>query len=102
MWQDNVETVNIKLNWKDSLHFCSQLSLNNYQDWRLPSLSELRSIVDKSNSPSIKNGIKNIKARIYWSSTEQSRLRAKGIFFFNGSSSKKEKKEKKGVRCVRN
>jgi hypothetical protein len=69
-WQDNREILTSKANWKDSKKYCSSLALGDYDDWRLPSISELESIYDKKNIPSIKKGFKNIEKDYYWSDTE--------------------------------
>ncbi len=39
------------LNWQDALSYSEDLSLEGYDDWRLPSVKELQSIVDYSRSP---------------------------------------------------
>jgi len=53
MWQksDNGEG----LNWKNALMYAENLTLANYDDWRLPNAKELQSIVDYTRSPSFTN-----------------------------------------------
>jgi hypothetical protein len=56
MWQDSYDDPNIILKedevapikyspWSDAVAYCSDLQLDGYSDWRLPSLKELRSLL---------------------------------------------------------
>lgn len=40
-----------KLNWKQALSYCENLTAGGRNDWRLPNIKELQSIVDYSRSP---------------------------------------------------
>lgn len=65
MWQDN-QVVNTKqyfLPWKRAIQTCEDLTLAGYDDWRLPNINELNSIV---YNKAIKNGYSEEYA---WSST---------------------------------
>ena len=42
-WQ--IESYPMKLNWFDALKYCEGLSQKGQHDWRLPSISELRSLI---------------------------------------------------------
>lgn len=42
-------------NWQEALAYAESLSLNDYDDWRLPSAKELHTIVDYSRSPQTAN-----------------------------------------------
>ncbi len=46
MWQK--ATAPGKYTWEQALAYCEGLSLSGYTDWRLPNVSELRSLVDDS------------------------------------------------------
>jgi len=50
MWQQ--ETAQ-SLNWADSIRFCSVMTLGGYTDWRLPTVTELQTLVDRSEEPTI-------------------------------------------------
>ena len=45
MWQQ--ETIG-PMTWEETLSYCEDLQLSGYDDWRLPSINELHSIVDYS------------------------------------------------------
>jgi len=68
IWQDDSAVKSLKMNWEDAKTYCTNLIMEGYGDWKLPSKLELLSIVDKDRSnPSIRNGIKNIASDYYWS-----------------------------------
>lgn len=70
--------------WEDALAYCQQLEVAGYDDWRLPDIKELQSIVDYSRSPdksdsaaldsvfeisSIQNEARQQDYPFFWSST---------------------------------
>lgn len=69
-WQDTNEAKSIEKSWKDARSYCEHLSLAGKDDWRLPSIKELQSIVDISRyKPAIKSNFKNVASEEYWSSS---------------------------------
>lgn len=64
MWQDDLHTGNdysVGLNttqtsmlWSDANNYCSNLTIGSYSDWRLPTLVELRTIVDTNRVGTLK------------------------------------------------
>ena len=73
-WQDN--TVGSRKVWQDALDRCESLSLGGHEDWRLPNLNELTSLIDDSNDTAISNVFENLAPDAYsespseyWSST---------------------------------
>ncbi len=53
MWQ--IADDGITRNWEEALSYAQDLTLANYNDWRLPSAKELQSIVDYTRSPKTSN-----------------------------------------------
>lgn len=45
VWQRSPD--GIKRNWEEALAYCEDLVIDNYEDWRLPNIRELLSIVDR-------------------------------------------------------
>jgi len=71
-WQDNDESKSTKKTWKDAKNYCSTLTLDGKSDWRLPSLSELRYLVD------FRDKLHKLPTDTYWSSED---------FYHSGASS---------------
>ncbi len=90
--------------WQSALSHCEQLSLNGENDWRVPNIRELKSLVDYNRYyPAVDPAI-SCQSSIYWSATtvaNDSHLSAWTIFFGNGDDIWKLKTERHHVRCVR-
>lgn len=105
-WQDNSATKN-KRTWAKSKSFCRDLSLGGYDDWRLPEISELSSLVNISKeSPAIDDIFKNGNDSGYWSITNSLHSAwtggsAWGIDFDSGKSGSVGKHYSHSARCVR-
>lgn len=71
MWQQD-ETG--WMDWESALSYCENLELAGYDDWRLPNINELQSLVDYSTkNPAIDTyAFPNATSSIYWSSTTYS------------------------------
>jgi hypothetical protein len=70
MWQDNADANTITKGWTDAVAYCEDLTLGGYSDWRLPSIEELRSIIDIGRyDPAINPVFQNVVSHGYWSSS---------------------------------
>ena len=68
MWQRT--TSEAAMDWENALAHCNALSLGGFNDWRLPTLKELRSIIDYGKYPSLDSDVFLIAdTSHYWSST---------------------------------
>ncbi len=104
MWQDNSSSQDVIKNYEDADDYCNALSLDEYDDWRLPSIDELISISDRDKfSPAIKANFYNVKHSFYWSSSTYlgDATTAWGVHFFDGGVLWDSKIYRNSVRCVR-
>jgi len=103
MWQDDEDTKTVQKKWDDAQRYCNNLQPLGFNDWRLPTKSELESIVDKSREPAIKEEFKNCSSSGYWSSTtnEYGKYNAWIVNFYNGYVYSSNKDLNYYVRCVR-
>jgi len=71
-WQDTQEAKTVNLSWTESIDYCEALKLNGENDWRLPNINELLSIIDYAQStPAIHTIFQNVAFENpwYWSSS---------------------------------
>ncbi len=103
MWQQQDDDT--ARNWSAGLAYCDNLDLGGYQDWRLPDVKELRSVVDSTRYlPSIDQAyLPGTNSSEYWSSStyEISADRAWYVMFSTGGVYNAEKTNTAFVRCVR-
>jgi hypothetical protein len=85
-------------NWTHAVELCDNYSNENYDDWRLPTLEELRIIYVN------KNLVSNFQENWYWSSTEDpdNLEQAYHLGFISGDEMTVPKEHGKFVRAVRN
>ena len=101
-----------QLPWEDALAACEGSSWGGHDDWRLPSIVELRSLVDVRffqpaidpelfpNTP-VYDGVDNLRSQ-YWTSTARwYQAFALYVSFVDGGSHFYVQEEGRHVRCVR-
>ena len=92
MYQDNKSSKTLIKNHKDAKAYCQKLDLAGYDDWRLPTLTELKSTINIKFKNSVKNG--------YWSAGEM-----EDEAWIMSTLTKKSRKVQKSmrfyIRCVR-
>ena len=104
MWQDDSRAKSVELDWEGAKAHCQNLTHRGYNDWYLPSISELESLADYTKSPAIKEGFKNVASSYYWSSSlgVSDSKGAWGVYFRDdGYSGSYNKTYKYYVRCAR-
>ena len=104
MWQDNKDANTPRTNWYKAKKNCENLVHAGFDDWYLPSISELHSIVDiRKYNPAIKKGFKNIISSSYWSSSPglTHNRSALSVYFKSGSQYDYNKKDDRHAICVR-
>ncbi|HIG65345.1 MAG TPA: DUF1566 domain-containing protein [Methyloprofundus sp.] len=93
------------LNWGQALRYCAQLEWKTYSDWRLPSRTELLSLVNRQKrTPAINEHLAHdTKDTVYWTSNTdfQHPELAYYISFFSGNSYANSKQIQAYARCVR-
>jgi len=102
-WQD--DTIGTTMTWEDAIAHCENLSLDGHDDWRLPNIKELVSLVDDSRlGPSIDTSVFEYTAsNDYWSSTTNANFgdNAWIVYFRIGFLKSDDKNSSYYVRCVR-
>jgi len=104
-WQDKYTDNSIKgANWNGAISYCENLGLDGKNDWRLPNINELKSIVIETQyAPTIDEKFKYTKNHYYYSSTarKQSTSYKYRINFTDGSISYAYASDGYYIRCVR-
>jgi len=104
MWQDDISAKSNKINYEDAILYCSNLTLSSYVDWRLPSIDELKSILDTSYTPTINPIFQNTATSYRYltvSSYKDFTDREWIIWFDDGYTGFGYKRDSSFVRCVR-
>jgi hypothetical protein len=105
-WQDNKDVKTLKFDYDGAVKYCEDLSLDWHDDWRLPTVKELQTIVDINikNRP-IKSSFKYLAFQgRYWTSNTfawDEVSYAWSINFYDGDISREYKSDEFFVRCVR-
>jgi len=112
-WQDNINPYDTQkqVDLRNAYLQCEDLTLGGYDDWRLPNINELASLIDYSKynpvfSSVFKNHSNNENQKLtYWSSTTNQRDKHQFAIRFNTGQIFSEGMYKTGLsiyaRCVR-
>jgi len=94
-----------RMKWQAAMDYCQNLTLGGKNDWRLPNVDELETLVDRSKSrPAANKDIfPNIDLSYYWSATTSASNanHAWFVYFFYGGVGDDNKNSNNFVRCVR-
>jgi hypothetical protein len=85
MWQK--ETAPGAFSWNEALAYCENLTLAGHEDWRLPTIKELRSLVRYDTfDPSIDSEFfTDTVSSYYWSATSNVTCRGGGVWYIHFS-----------------
>ena len=104
VWEKSPDTT--KRDWYEACVHCYQREVGGRKGWRLPTVEELASLIDTTNTnPALPTGhpFSNVQSSYYWSSSTTHRYAdvAWFVFFHNGFVNYREKFNDSYVWCVR-
>lgn len=103
-WQDNRFVESERVNYAQAEKLCKELRLGDYDDWRIPTIRELHTIINyKKYDPAILDEFSVGESSYFWSSTQYMGDPDKvwGIEFKDGAIDANGKAYDRRVRCVR-
>lgn len=108
MWQDTKDNVRILLTHEHAIEYCEKLNFKGFSDWKLPTIEEYKTIIDKKrvrDQLMINKAFKYTKRDDYWAS-DRTWIRNFGlygyyVFFKSGTIYYQNRTYPKYVRCVR-
>ena len=103
-WQDNNISSDSYTDWADANKRCEDLSLGTYDDWRLPNINELASIVERESDNSTfyyKEAILKHNDKSFWSSTSGLIAPDEAWYVNKDITDKRSKYIRNNARCVR-
>jgi hypothetical protein len=106
MWEDTPHVREAKIRQPRAVIYCKELTLGGFEDWRLPTIKELLTIIDYTRiSPAILREFSYVEDEsFYWTKTHVADEDDAfwGVNFKRGYSSKASEYYDRYVRCVRN
>lgn len=109
MWQDMRANTKILGTQDNAIEYCKKLNLGGFHDWKLPTIKNYETIINKKRVRAqlmINKAFKYVKRDDYWSS-DRTWVRNFGaygyyVFFKSGTVYYQNRTYPKYVRCVRN
>lgn len=105
MWEDTKHTQKGQVTYFEAKAYCEALKLGEHDDWRLPTLKELLSIVDYNRyEPATLKEFEHVdQDKLYWSSTAYANKQTEfwGVVFKDGDTDNAAAIYDRRVRCVR-
>ncbi len=105
MWEDTPHVKEAKIRQPRAKVYCSELKLGGFEDWRLPTIHELLTIIDYTRvSPALIKEFSYVEDEsFYWSQTHVADEDDAfwGVNFKRGESSKASEYYDRYARCVR-
>ncbi len=94
--------ISVEKTWKDALSYCENATYANYNDWRLPNVKELETLVDDTKFDPA-SGFPGLSSLSIWSSTtsEDSGNGAFYLYFYTGGVFVHSKTAEINAICVR-
>jgi len=72
VWENNTTAIDPTLTWNDAKTRCANLVLDGKDDWRLPNINELHSIIPNNDNEYQFADLTDQKTGPYWSSSQYS------------------------------
>lgn len=70
LWADNEQSQSLSVTFKEAQEYCSNLVIGSHNNFRVPTLFELLTLVDYGRyKPAILRGFENTDNEVYWSTT---------------------------------
>lgn len=106
MWQDTKANINVLVSHINAPKYCKELSLGGHSDWRVPTVDEYKTIIDKDRKDEIMidRAFVFIKQDDYWAYDRTWRNFGRWgyyIFFKSGAAYYENRTYPKYIRCVR-
>ncbi len=106
MWIDDESAFKLQKTHKEAIQYCEELNFSSYSNWRLPTIEEYKTIVDKRNKRNyIHKAFKFNVPSGYWAFKSHWRtfwFYADYLHFVSGTAYFDNRNVKKYIRCVRN
>jgi hypothetical protein len=101
IWQDSASVRTENLSYDQAQEYCNNLTLNEHNNWRLPTVKELESILRFDNKSKITSEFTHVSSNSFWSSTKGHYSNSKRVINFGNGEVKSLIHEKNAhVRCV--